>query len=179
MVGRWWWKGLYNFFFRFFRDLVTATFFEVTSKGPLILEFYGTIPWPFKPCYLASFGHKLAERYCIIIIYEAATIGSNLYYAAEWQPAHWFELLPTESCVIKGPLVHPEEFVLTVHTHGFLCYESMSIVKLYILSVSVFHVLCDYFCFTQFGGSSCCLKFVKFRDTAPLNPKKGLFVSAL
>ena len=41
--------------------------------------------------------------------------------------------------------MHPEEFVLTAHTHGFLCYESMSIVKLYILSVSVFHVLCDYF----------------------------------
>lgn len=37
-------KGSTTFFFRFFRDLVTATFFEVTSEGPLLLEFYGTIP---------------------------------------------------------------------------------------------------------------------------------------
>ena len=31
-------------FCRFFRDLVTATFSEVTFEGPLLLEFYGTIP---------------------------------------------------------------------------------------------------------------------------------------
>ena len=31
-------------FCRFFRDLVTATFSEVSFEGPLLLEFYGTIP---------------------------------------------------------------------------------------------------------------------------------------
>ena len=42
-----------------------------------------------------------------------------------------------------------------------------------VLFIPPFNGLSSYFCFTQFGGSSHCLNFDKFRDIAPLRSNEN------